>query len=126
MGRYREGFNRIGRRSREIIVPSISNAGALCPTRTTMVLMLVHLQGAAVIFKVGARRSSHDPPRCPEARLPQIQPAGEQERLKCASGLPQALVRKHTPGSRTGAHGRNRWGECGDVGTRVWPHSDGT
>ena len=42
-----------------------------------------------------------------EARLPQIQPAGEQERLKCAIGLPQAVLRKHTPGSRTGAHGRN-------------------
>ena len=50
---YREGPSRIGRRSREIIVPPISNAGALCPTRTTMVLMLVNLQGAAVIFRVG-------------------------------------------------------------------------
>jgi len=36
----------------------------------------------------------------PEAHLPQIQPAGEQERLKCAIGLPQALVRKHTPGAQ--------------------------
>ena len=26
----------------------------------------------------------------------------------CAFGLPQTLVRKHTPGSRTGTHGRNR------------------
>ena len=51
--RYREGFSRIGRRSREIIVPPTLTTGALCPTRTTMVLMLVHLQGAAVIFRVG-------------------------------------------------------------------------
>ena len=49
----REGFSRIGRRSLEIIVPSTLTTGALCPTRTTMVLMLVHLQGAAVIFRVG-------------------------------------------------------------------------
>ena len=37
----------------------------------------------------------------------------------------RAVLRKHTPGSGTGAHARNRC-ECGDVGTRVWPHSDGT
>eukprot|EP00964_Phaeocystis_antarctica_P028933 scaffold16296_cov63-Phaeocystis_antarctica.AAC.3 len=44
-----------------------------------------------------------------EGKRPQkLQPAGEQQRSKCAFGLPQALVRKHTPGSRTGAHGRNR------------------
>ena len=49
----REGSSRIGRRSLEIIVPSTLTTGALCPTRTTMVLMLVHLQGAAVIFRVG-------------------------------------------------------------------------
>jgi hypothetical protein len=49
----REGPSRIGRRSLEIIVPSTLTTGALCPTRTTMVLMLVHLQGAAVIFRVG-------------------------------------------------------------------------
>ena len=60
--RYREGSSRIGRRSREIIVPPISNAGALCPTRTTMVLMLVNLQGAAVIFRVG--RHHHRRPFC--------------------------------------------------------------
>ena len=40
-------------RSLEIIVPSTLTTGALCPTRTTMVLMLVNLQGAAVIFRVG-------------------------------------------------------------------------
>ena len=40
-------------RSLEIMVPSTLTTGALCPTRTTMVLMLVHLQGAAVIFRVG-------------------------------------------------------------------------
>ena len=51
--RYREGSSRIGRRSLEIIVPSTLTTGALCPTRTTMVLMLVNLQGAAVIFRVG-------------------------------------------------------------------------
>ena len=51
--RDREGFSRIGRRSLEIIVPSTLTTGALCPTRTTMVLMLVNLQGAAVIFRVG-------------------------------------------------------------------------
>ena len=49
----REGSSRIGRRSREIIVPSTLTTGALCPTRTTMVLMLVNLQGAAVISRVG-------------------------------------------------------------------------
>ena len=50
---YREGSSRIGRRSLEIIVISTLTTGALCPTRTTMVLMLVHLQGAAAIFRVG-------------------------------------------------------------------------
>ena len=60
--RYREGSSRIGRRSREIIVPSISNAGAGWVTRTTMVLMLVNLQGAAVIFRVG--RHHHRGPFC--------------------------------------------------------------
>jgi len=39
--------------SSEIIVPSTLTTGALCLTRTTMVLMLVNLQGAAVIFRVG-------------------------------------------------------------------------
>ena len=75
--------------------------------------------------QVGARRSIHVPPRCPEARLPQIQPAGEQERLKGAMGLRQAVLRKHTPGSGTVVP-MVETGECGDVGTRVWPHSDGT
>jgi hypothetical protein len=58
----REGPSRIGRRSLEIIVPSTLTTGALCPTRTTMVLMLVHLQGAAVIFRVG--RHHHRGPFC--------------------------------------------------------------
>jgi hypothetical protein len=58
----REGPSRIGRRSLEIIVPSTLTTGALCPTRTTMVLMLVHLQGAAVIFRVG--RHHHHGPFC--------------------------------------------------------------
>ena len=31
----------------------VETTGALCPTRTTMVLMLVNLQGAAAIFRVG-------------------------------------------------------------------------
>ena len=149
-----------------------------------MVLMLVHLQGAAVIFRVG--RHHHHGPICEGQGLTNSEtnaltdtpptdltvathsPLGAQpqsdrilrvlcgrlvpgaqfmnlldalkracrrsslqasrsvkERLKCAMGLPQALVRKHTPSSRTGAHGRNT-GECGDVGTRVWPHSDST
>jgi hypothetical protein len=122
----------------------------LCPTRTTMVLMLVHLQGAAAIFRVG-RHNHHGPlcegrglthaltdtpptdltvathsplgaqprsdrilrlpcgrlrpaapymhmhialpttlhvhvrARCPQARVPQLQPVGKQERSKCAS-----------------------------------------
>ena len=30
-----------------------------------------------------------------------------------------------TPGSRTGVP-MVETGECGDVGTRAWPHSDGT
>jgi hypothetical protein len=49
-------------RSLEIMVPSTLTTGALCPTRTTMVLMLVHLQGAAVIFRVG--RHHHRGPFC--------------------------------------------------------------
>ena len=157
----REGSSRIGRRSREIIVPSISNAGALCPTRTTMVLMLVNLQGAAVIFRVG--RHHHRGPFCEGRGLTHAltntaptdltvathSPLGAQPqsdrilRLPCGRlapaapypfvldtlkracrssslqasrsarsalsgcGLPWALVRKHTPGSGTGAHGRN-------------------
>ena len=60
--RHRDGSSRIGRRSREIIVPPTLTTGALCPTRTTMVLMLVHLQGAAVIFRVG--RHHHHGPFC--------------------------------------------------------------
>eukprot|EP00964_Phaeocystis_antarctica_P023293 scaffold13037_cov63-Phaeocystis_antarctica.AAC.2 len=63
---------------------------------------------APTVRRVGASRSLHVLPRCPQARVPQLQPAGEQKRFKCAIGLPQALVRKHTPGSGTGAHGRNR------------------
>ena len=69
--------------------------------------------------------NSYVPPRCPEALLPQIQPSGEQERLKCAIGLPQALVRRSkllaaalVPMVETG--------ECGDVETRSRPRSDGT
>ena len=154
--------------------------GALCPTRTTMVLMLVHLQGAAVIFRVGRHHHhgpfcegrglthaltdtaptdltvsprthrwvpSHSPtvscaycaagwrqplapythvlPRCPQARVPQLQPVGKQERSNCAIGLPQALVRKpQTPGSGTVPVVET--GECGDVETRARPHSDAT
>jgi hypothetical protein len=48
--------------SSEIIVPSTLTTGALCLTRTTMVLMLVNLQGAAVIFRVG--RHHHRGPFC--------------------------------------------------------------
>ena len=33
--------------------------------------------------------------------MPQLHPAGEQKRSMCAIGLPQALVRRHTPGSST-------------------------
>ena len=64
---YPEGSSRIGQRSLEIIVPPISNEGAWwatdqvrSPTRTTMVLMLVHLQDAAVIFRIG-RHHHHGP-----------------------------------------------------------------
>ena len=146
-----------------------------------MVLMLVHLQGAAVIFRVGRHHhhgsfcegrglthaltdtaptdltvATHSPlgaqpqsdrflrlpcgrlaPAAPytfaldtliQARVPQLQPAGEQKRSKCAIRLPWALVRKHTPGSGTGAHAvpMVETGECGDVGTRAEPRSDGT
>jgi hypothetical protein len=64
LGRDRRSHSRIGRRSLEIIVPPISRltTGALCPTRTTMVLMLVNLQGAAAIFRVG--RHHHRGPFC--------------------------------------------------------------
>ena len=58
--------------------------------------------------------------------MPQLQPAGEQKHSKCAIGLPQAFVRKHTPGSGTGSHRMVETGECGDatVETRARPSSD--
>ena len=49
--------------------------------------------------------------------MPQLQPVGEQERSKCAIGLPWALVRKHTPGSGTGAHMVER-----PVNVETWGH----
>ena len=39
--------------------------------------------------------------------------------------VPQALVRKHPPGSRTGAHRMVETDECRDVRTRGGPHCDG-
>jgi hypothetical protein len=62
-------------------------------------------------------RSLHVRPRCPQARVPQLQPLDEQERSKCAIGLPWALVRKHTPGSGTGAHA---WSKL--VNVEMWGH----
>ena len=62
---YREGFSRIGWRSREIIVPSISDAGAWCPDlhrMANLLVLLVYLQGAAVIFRLG--RHHHRGPLC--------------------------------------------------------------
>ena len=142
LGRDRRSHSRIGRRSLEIIVPPISRltTGALCPTRTTMLLMLVNLQGAAAIFRVGrhhhrgpfcegrslthaltdtpptdaphgrhaltagcpatvrpylaptvrqvvASRSLHVLPRCPQARVPQFQPVGEQDQERSKRAL---------------------------------------
>jgi hypothetical protein len=51
---------------------------------------------APTVRQVGASRSLHVRARCPQARVPQLQPVGKQERSKCAIGLPWALVRKHT------------------------------
>jgi hypothetical protein len=53
--------------------------------------------------------------RCPQARVPQLQPVGKQERSKCAIGLQWALVRKaaRVPVVETG--------ECRDVETRARP-----
>jgi len=98
---------------------------------TNLLVLLVYLQGAAVIFRLG--RHHHRGPFCEGRGLTHAltdtaptdltvathSPLGAQptaytfaldalKRSKCAFGLPQALVRKHTPGSRTGAHGRNR------------------
>ena len=163
-----------------IIVPPSLTTGALCQTRTIMVLMLVNLQEAAAIFRVarsapsswtvlcnyvkvgprsgphtcvalaetaptdltaayasplgaqpqsdlsltasdlaryvrqvGARRSLHAPPRCPEARLPQIQSAGDRAGALgvCYHRVLRAVLKKHTPGTLqaagAGACGRN-------------------
>ena len=59
--------------SLEIIVPSTLTTRALCPTRTTvLVLMLINLQGAAVIFRVG--RHHHRGPFCEGRGLTQTRP----------------------------------------------------
>ena len=83
--------------SSEIIVPSTLTTGALCLTRTTMVLMLVNLQGAAVIFRVGrhhhrgqlceGRGQSHTPSQTPL-------PLTAHGRLALTAGCP-ATVRPY-------------------------------
>eukprot|EP00964_Phaeocystis_antarctica_P038781 scaffold22177_cov72-Phaeocystis_antarctica.AAC.1 len=54
--------SRIGRRSREIIVPSISNVGTWWATRPTCWCSWYKLQGAAAIFRV--HRHHHRGPFC--------------------------------------------------------------
>ena len=48
--------------------------------------------------------------RCPQARVPQLQPAGEHRSAQSAlSGCRVGVGEEaHTPGSGTGAHGRNK------------------
>ena len=69
---------------------------------TNLLVLLVYLQGEASIFRLGSQHRRG--PFCEGRGLTHALTDTAPTDLTVG----EALVRKHTPGSRTGAHGRNR------------------